>query len=621
MGERIKVTANKPLSTKENSASNKQKTGFRSQSSHVDRILFLQRTIGNQAVQRLIKSGALQAKLRIGQPGDVYEQEADRVADEVMRMPEMQRQVEPEEEEEEILQTKPLVDQITPLVQRQVEEEEEEEEMLQAKSKEDVTPEVSNDLESQINAIKGGGRPLAESERAFFEPRFGVDFGDVRLHTDALADESVRAMNARAFTLRNDIVFGEGQYSPGTIIGKRLLAHELTHVIQQRLKTGRAASKKKNINQSIKGPVLQGAWSQGNTTNFTGFDEATSGNGRATGSFLTNGVRANSRAWQSKRSREWCVRGGTASSSRWKATQYTFRHDGRDNNFLDLTVTGRIFGGAKAEDLHYAKSGAAVVGLIKVRTPTSPTPSSTRLFVIKDGGKSSAVLSTIADIEVTIPIDGTINVRIPLKGTLEGALSDFSESLVPPASPDVGGNTGSEIFVDLYLAAKVEATSDIERTCVPESFTEVNWSHATGLYNLIRWRDRSAPGTVSPEERPSGREGAAAEESTRHQVRLQLQAGTNELIPSTTITRNRPITTSEGVDGVDNLVNRARGRHRPACQVAKSRMQRTIRGYAPAGVQCPPQCADIARKWCNITVNGRRIRIDLNNDAGHNFQT
>jgi len=228
MGERIKVTAKKPLSTKENSASNKQKTGFQSQNSHVDRILFLQRTIGNQAVQRLIKSGALQAKLRIGQPGDKYEQEADRVADEVMRMPEMQRQV----EEEEILQTKPLVDQITPLVQRQVEEEEEEE-MLQAKSTEDATSEVSNGLESQINAIKGGGWPLAESERAYFEPRFGVDFSRVRVHTNSQAAKSARVLNARAFTTGRDIVFGAGQYAPEATGGKKLLAHELTHILQQ----------------------------------------------------------------------------------------------------------------------------------------------------------------------------------------------------------------------------------------------------------------------------------------------------------------------------------------------------------------------------------------------------
>jgi len=132
-----------------------------------------------------------------------------------MRMPEPEMQL---QEEEEILQTKTLVDQITPLVQRQVEEEEEEE-MLQAKSREDVTPEVSNDLESQINAIKGGGRPLAESERSFFEPRFGADFSQVRVHTDAQATKSARAVNARAFTVGQDVVFGIRQYAPETILG------------------------------------------------------------------------------------------------------------------------------------------------------------------------------------------------------------------------------------------------------------------------------------------------------------------------------------------------------------------------------------------------------------------
>ena len=239
MSERVGLTVKKPEVNRDNSDSQMQRTYHsRSVNPSVDRILFLQRTIGNQAVQRLIKSGALQAKLRIGQPGDVYEQEADRVADEVMRMPEpgVQRQVGPEEEEEEILQTKPLVDQITPVVQRQVEEEEEEE-MLQAKSREDATPEVSNDLESQINAIKGGGKPLAESERAYFEPRFGVDFSQVRVHTGPQAAESARAVNARAFTVGQNLVFGAGQYTPQTQKGKRLLAHELTHVVQQAVGT------------------------------------------------------------------------------------------------------------------------------------------------------------------------------------------------------------------------------------------------------------------------------------------------------------------------------------------------------------------------------------------------
>jgi len=232
MAERITVNSNKPVSIKDNLISHKRKTDFRSDDSPVNRILYLQRTIGNQAVQRLVKSRALQAKLRIGPPRDAYEQEADQVADAVMRMPEpgVQQQVGPEEEEEEVLQTKPLVDQITPLVQRQVEEEEE---MLQAKSMEDSTSEVPHGLESQINAIKGGGRPLAESERAYFEPRFGYDFGQVRMHTDIRAAETAQAVNAQAFTVGNDVVFGIGKYSPHTAQGKSLLSHELTHVIQQ----------------------------------------------------------------------------------------------------------------------------------------------------------------------------------------------------------------------------------------------------------------------------------------------------------------------------------------------------------------------------------------------------
>ena len=266
MDEISRLYAKKPIVKRSNSSLRIQRKKSSQQlKSPADRILFLQRTIGNQAVQRMVRSGALQAKLRIGQPGDVYEQEADRVADAVMRMPEprMQRQVEPEEEEEEetlqtkplakqikplvqvqrqeepeeeeeILQAKPLAEEITPLVQRQVEpeEEEEEEEMLQAQSREDATSEVPNDLESQINAIRGG-QPLAESERAYFEPRFGADFSQVRLHTDSQAAESARAVNARAFTVGQDVVFGAGQYAQGASEGRRLMAHELTHVHQQ----------------------------------------------------------------------------------------------------------------------------------------------------------------------------------------------------------------------------------------------------------------------------------------------------------------------------------------------------------------------------------------------------
>jgi hypothetical protein len=179
----------------------------------------------------------VQAKLKIGQPGDKYEQEADRVAEQVMRMPDprLQRQVEPEEEEEEMLQAKPLAPQIMPLVRRQIEpEEEEEEEPIQAKQVVSrQTPQAGPSLEAQIRPLRGGGRLLSQSVRDFFEPRFGHDFSRVRVHADAKAADSARAVSAQAYTVGHNVVFSAGQYAPGTRAGRRLLAHELAHVVQQ----------------------------------------------------------------------------------------------------------------------------------------------------------------------------------------------------------------------------------------------------------------------------------------------------------------------------------------------------------------------------------------------------
>jgi hypothetical protein len=81
--------------------------------------------------------------------------------------------------------------------------------------------------------LRAPGRPLDESMRALMEPRFGHDFSRVRVHDDRSAAESAHALQARAYTLRNHIVFGEGQFAPGTASGQRLLAHELAHVLQQ----------------------------------------------------------------------------------------------------------------------------------------------------------------------------------------------------------------------------------------------------------------------------------------------------------------------------------------------------------------------------------------------------
>jgi hypothetical protein len=186
-------------------------------------------------IRQVLRPPRVQAKPKIGQPNDIYEQEADRVAEQVMRMPEphVQRQA----EDEELIQTRPLAEQVTPLVQRQVEpeeeEEEEEEEILQAKDVSGKTPEVTPDLESRIQSLKRGGRPLSHSERAFFEPRFGTDFSGVRVHTDGQAAGVARDINAQAFTVGNNVVFGSGGYSSNSPEGQRLLGHELVHVLQQ----------------------------------------------------------------------------------------------------------------------------------------------------------------------------------------------------------------------------------------------------------------------------------------------------------------------------------------------------------------------------------------------------
>jgi len=196
-------------------------------------------------------AGVIQPKLTIGAPNDKYEQEADRVADQVMRMPEpegslinghsslVQRKAGCTtcgDKEEEQIQTKAISDQITPLIQRQEEtepEEEEEEVPVQAKPANNQAPAVTSNIESVINSIRGGGQPLPESTRSYFEPRFGTDFSQVRVHTDSKAAETAKSVNAKAFTTGKDVVFDAGQYAPETSSGNTLLAHELTHVVQQ----------------------------------------------------------------------------------------------------------------------------------------------------------------------------------------------------------------------------------------------------------------------------------------------------------------------------------------------------------------------------------------------------
>jgi hypothetical protein len=167
------------------------------------------------------RGALIQAQLQVGPANDRYEQEADRVAEQVMRMPEpetVQRAPEEEADEDE----KPLAGQIQRLA-------------ADGGGGFAAPPEI----EARINASAGGGSPLPQSVREFMEPRFGADFGSVRLRTGPEAASLNSALSARAFTRGKDIYLGAGEAAePG------LLAHELTHTIQQggaQSRTGRPA--------------------------------------------------------------------------------------------------------------------------------------------------------------------------------------------------------------------------------------------------------------------------------------------------------------------------------------------------------------------------------------------
>ncbi len=108
-----------------------------------------------------------------------------------------------------------------------------EENELQAKRAPGNTQAVTPQVQAQVDSLRGGGRPLDPATRAFMEPRFGYDFSRVRVHSGATADQSARDINAHAYTTGHDIVFGAGRFAPGTHEGRRLIAHELMHVVQQ----------------------------------------------------------------------------------------------------------------------------------------------------------------------------------------------------------------------------------------------------------------------------------------------------------------------------------------------------------------------------------------------------
>jgi hypothetical protein len=155
--------------------------------------------------QKRFLGKSLQAKLQINEPGDHYEQEADRMAERMMRTPE----VDVNERSDDVG---------SPLVQRRPSD---------GRTAVAEVPPIVQDV------LTSPGQPLDAATRAFFEPRFGHDFSQVRVHAGEIAEQSARDVNAHAYTVGHNIVFGAGRFSPDTSEGRGLLAHELTHVMQQ----------------------------------------------------------------------------------------------------------------------------------------------------------------------------------------------------------------------------------------------------------------------------------------------------------------------------------------------------------------------------------------------------
>ena len=177
---------------------------------------------GHHAIPAVLRNHVLQPKLTVSHPNDLYEQEADRVADQVLRMPDPAL-------------TRPGIDRtlIRPVSIQRLCQGCEEEEELQRQPQGSARDSEHSGLDTVTATLRQTGRPLDRPTRTFFEPRFGVDFSAVRIHTNTQASESARAVNALAYTVGHDVVFNSGQYAPHSGAGRRLLAHELTHVLQQ----------------------------------------------------------------------------------------------------------------------------------------------------------------------------------------------------------------------------------------------------------------------------------------------------------------------------------------------------------------------------------------------------
>ncbi len=187
-----------------------------------------------QVMRELLQAKTIQPRLEVSSPGDALEREADRMADQVMSMSVPEKQKTGDGQLKRQVATGAI---------------------LRA-SAASAPPTVSPELERNLGAQRGGGQPLPDSTRDFFEPRFGQDLSGVRVHHDAEAAGAAQEINAQAFTHGRDIYFGAGKYQPQSQTGRRLLAHELAHTVQQEGAAQRKLSPFPAVSRSGR-PLLQ----------------------------------------------------------------------------------------------------------------------------------------------------------------------------------------------------------------------------------------------------------------------------------------------------------------------------------------------------------------------------
>jgi len=169
------------------------------------------------------RGSTLHPKLAINTPGDAFEREADRAADAVMAG----SRVEVARSASTTIRRCACGGRCSTCRQKQKEEEEVRREPASTRGQPGFAPAIVHEV------LAAPGRALPSATREFMEGHFGADFGGVRIHHDGQAAESARVVDAHAYTVGNDVVFGAGRYAPGTVAGDRLLAHELAHTLQQ----------------------------------------------------------------------------------------------------------------------------------------------------------------------------------------------------------------------------------------------------------------------------------------------------------------------------------------------------------------------------------------------------